>query len=135
MQPESIKEEDSAAEQPEAYDQRTEDASMGEEPHDDQESLEDEHVEHNDDQQYGNMYEQEGPEDAGYDVDVYDNINGQGDAGNTHCLQIACSSPRDLMYAPLPHLTQKCAQILKRRLLKRSLTVMHQGDRAGTGHR
>ncbi len=88
MQPESIKEDDSAAEQQEAHDQRTENASMGEEPHDDQEALEDEHVEdehaeHNDDEQHGDdVYEQEGQENAGYDIDVYDNINGQGDAGN-----------------------------------------------------
>ncbi len=64
---------------------------MGEEPHDDLQAMEDEHAEHNDDQQYVDVYEQGGQEDADYDDDVYDNINGQADAGNT--LPPECTLP------------------------------------------
>ena len=80
-QPESIKEEHSAAEEQESYGQQLDDASMEEEVREGREGLENEHAEENVDQQYGDVYEPEGQDNAGYHIDTYDDVTGEGEAG------------------------------------------------------
>ena len=104
MQPEAIKEEDSVAEQREHYDQRPDQASMEEAAQDDDRSLEDEHMEENGGQEYGDLAEQDGQDHPEYHDEVYDDINGEGEPG-----QSTSAIPCPFIF-PGPHLSQCCTK-------------------------
>lgn len=88
------------AEQQEAHGQHTDDASMEEAAQDVEAGAGDEHAEDDDDQLYGDVYAQEGQEDADYQDDIYDGVAEAGE----------CTAARFyFLCSPLPHLTQFCS--------------------------